>query len=429
MYKIGETTGICSICEEKVKADIYQRNGKVIIETKCVQHGKKISEHIWDDPEIYKNFIRCKTLKAEPAQTAVILTYKCNLNCPICLADANKLKFDDFKKKNLSKIHEGQTVLLTGGEPTVRKDLPKIISHLKKEKKRVVLLSNGVKLANMSYTLKLKRAGLNGVRLQFDATDDKDNLYIRGKKLFEIKKRAVKNLERLEIPVILCSVIIKKNIKSVQKLFNFAFKHSNIRSVSVNPLWKLGRYKENDFVASSDIIKKVSRIFNLRKKDWIDSTIFLTNLDKLLSFFFQRKRYFCKCNIKFIFIRDRKTVIPITRIFDIQKINNKIESAYSKQSRIEVALFFLYFIISQIIFNFLKNRHFRLLVLKVTLNLKNIFKKNFFFRYIFYSISVESFMTKENFDFNVSQDCNLNGLSPENSSLKPACLNRLNLTK
>lgn len=429
MKKIGSTESLCPACDKRIPAFIYQRDGEIVIEKNCSEHGKFATEHIWDDPEIYEAFSKTKTIGGRPAQTAVILTYRCNLNCPTCLADANQLKIPDFKRKYFSLIDGGRAVLLTGGEPTTREDLPTIIRSIKKRKMKTVLLSNGLKLADRSYALKLKKAGLDCVRLQFDTLNNQNNLYIRGKKLLSIKKRAIKNLEALGISIILSSVILKKNFNEMKSLFEFAARHPKIKSVSVNPLWKLGRYRESDLVPSSKIIREASKILNLKKKDWIESTLFLVNLDKFLALFGKRDRHFCKCNIKCLFIYWGKIALPLTRIFNLQEINRRIERLYESKSASKIASFLVYLLIKQFMLNFLMNKYFRLFILKFIFNLKNILKKDFSPLDIFRSVSVESFMTKENFDFNVSRDCNLDGLSPESLSPKPACLNRLNLTK
>lgn len=424
MKKIDSTKSICHICDKVVPAQIFLDRGRILIEKNCSEHGKFLAEHIWGDPEIYRSFARCKTLDGPPAQTAVILTYKCNLNCPICLANANKLKFPDFQKKHLPKARGGRAVLLTGGEPTVREDLAQIVRKIKKGGQKVVLLSNGIKLADKKYALKLKRAGLDWVRLQFDAIDERDSLYIRGKKLIALKKQVVRNLERLNIKTTLCTVVIHRNIDRLPQFFDFVFEHPKIRHVSVNPLWKIGRYQENDFVSSSAIIEKISRIFNLKKIDWIRSTIFLTDIDKFMSLFGNRHRYFCKCNIKCLLLRRQNEMVPITKIFDLKKIHFKLDRVWRGKSRLKMIGFLLYLLTSQVLLNFFRNRYFRIFVFRVLTNIGEVFKGKSLFANIFHSVSVEYFMTRENFDQNVSQACNLDGLSAENLEKQPACLNR-----
>ncbi len=424
MRKIDSTESVCHICNKKIPAIILRDKNQVFIEKKCPEHGKFIAEHIWGDIEIYRKFARHKAIEATPAQTAVILTYKCNLNCPICLANANKLKFSDFKIKNLTKAKGSKAVLLTGGEPTVREDLDRIIAKIKRGGQKVVLLSNGLKLADKKYALKLKRAGLDWVRLQFDAMDRQDSLHIRGRDLISLKRQAIKNLESLNIKITLCTVLIKRNLNKLPRFFNFVFKHPKIRHISANPLWKIGRYREEDFVSSREIIEKISTIFNLKKSDWIESTIFLIDLDNFMSLFGKRYRHFCQCNIKCLLLRDKEEMIPITKIFNLRKIHLKLTDLQLKKSFFKTIRFFLYLLINQVILNFLTNKYFRIFFLRCLANIKTLFQGKSLFSNIFYSVSVEYFMTKENFDLRVSRACNLDGLSPESLEKRPACLSR-----
>src|SRR5690606_34826840 len=77
-----------------------------------------------------------------------IITPRCNFKCPYC----KPLKGRIAEEISLSSIKEIISVLsemnlkyihLTGGEPTVRKDLPEIICAIKSKGIRVGLSSNG----------------------------------------------------------------------------------------------------------------------------------------------------------------------------------------------------------------------------------------------------------------------------------------------
>lgn len=423
-----KTKSVCNVCHRKIPAETFQKNGKILIKKRCEQHGSFISDHIWDDPEIFQRFSETKSIETDPAQMSIILTYRCNMDCPVCLANANKLDIPDFNVKDFKRIDHYKSILLTGGEPTIRKDLPQIINFLRKKKKKVVMLSNGIKLADRSYVRLLKQSGLSCVRLQFDSLDDQDNIYMRGKKCFSTKEAAIKNLEDYKIPIILSAVMLKnKSFRGMEKLFNFAFKHPRIRMISVNPLWKLGRYNEEDFVPSSKIIQEADRILGLKKRDWIESTILLVNLDKLLSIFTKRRRFFCMCNVKCLLIRQKNSFIPITRIFNVKKINEKIENIYQSKGLAKKLGILTALLANQLVVNFFTNKNFRFLLGKMLSNSKYLLKRDYLLLNPFYYLSVESFMATENFDFNVGSKCNLHGYFPGDPVPRPACLNRINL--
>jgi uncharacterized radical SAM superfamily Fe-S cluster-containing enzyme len=76
-------------------------------------------------------------------------------------------------------------VQLSGGEPTVRDDLPLLVSAAKEAGcSHVQLNTNGLRLAeDEEYVRTLADAGLSFVFLQFDGTDDAFYRALRGRDL------------------------------------------------------------------------------------------------------------------------------------------------------------------------------------------------------------------------------------------------------
>jgi len=417
---------ICDTCSKKIPAEIIQKDGKIFIKKHCPTHGKFIAKHVWDDPEIYKGISNIQTVRSEPAQIAINITFKCNLNCPVCYAKANELGIKDFELRDLRKVKRYNTVFLSGGEPTTRTDLPKIIKLLSKRKKRVVLLSNGLKIANKKYLQLLKNSGLGYLILQLDSLDEEVNLKIRGKKLLELKKRAIKNTKELEIPLFVYSTVLKgKSFDNLDELFKFTSKFNNVKAVGVNPLWRIGRYDKKDFIPSSEIIKKTCLILNIKKNDWVQSTSLLCNIDKLLSVVIKRKRLFSKCMMKCILLYSNNKYIPITRIFKTAEINNRIDKIYKRKSYLDLFFLLTFLIFDQIVLNFVRNRNFRIMVYQMFKNTKYLFKKNLLLFSPFRIVSLAIFPTKTNLDFDFVKDCNFYAISSSDLSPKPACIHQI----
>ena len=237
MKTINKTEGLCDKCLKRVPARTFEQDGAVFIEKNCDEHGKFVALHAWDDPDIHKGLVKISTLDSQPAQVVAALTYKCNLNCRVCYARANEVDVKDLKIEDLDKINDYPIVFLSGGEPTFRPDLPAIISQLKSKGKKIVMFSNGLKLANRKYTRLLKEAGLRCVILQFDTVDDGECEYIRGKKIVNIKRKAIKNMQATGLPVYLyCTMIKNRSVERMKEIFDFAAGYSVIRAISVNPL-------------------------------------------------------------------------------------------------------------------------------------------------------------------------------------------------
>ena len=78
-------------------------------------------------------------------ECAVITTYRCNARCKMCDIWKHPTKpEEEFDPEILKKIPKGMKRLnITGGEPTLRKDLIKIVEILNKKTNRLELVTNG----------------------------------------------------------------------------------------------------------------------------------------------------------------------------------------------------------------------------------------------------------------------------------------------
>lgn len=64
-------------------------------------------------------------------------------------------------------------IILTGGEPTLRDDLPELIAHTESNGQVVGLLSDGLKLVDQAYVQGLLQTGLDHLMLSLDPDDEK----------------------------------------------------------------------------------------------------------------------------------------------------------------------------------------------------------------------------------------------------------------
>ncbi len=82
----------------------------------------------------------------------------------------------------------------SGGEPTLREDLPELISYARKKFDHVEVDTNGLKMAESEeYCKEIESAGTSVVYLQFDAVTEEPYEKLRGQKLLAVKKKAIEN--------------------------------------------------------------------------------------------------------------------------------------------------------------------------------------------------------------------------------------------
>ncbi len=115
-----------------------------------------------------------------PVLSEIALTYRCQNRCFFCYAsspDRGRTVPDmttDEVKIILDKIVDQAqvpTVSFTGGEPTLRPDLPDLIAYAKSRGLRANLITNGIKCAKAVYVARLAGAGLDSAQVSLEAGD------------------------------------------------------------------------------------------------------------------------------------------------------------------------------------------------------------------------------------------------------------------
>lgn len=268
---IRKTASVCPVCLKRVVA--YQsedtKTHKVWQIKKCDEHGSfrnliwagKMPISKWrgnyptvgvnDAPLCPTNCGLCDDHLQKTCCVILEVTNRCNLKCKFCFAqggenDAEELSFEYLKQQIHNLVDSGRTLIqISGGEPTVREDLPQIIAEAKKAGcKYVQLNSNGIRIANEpGYIKKLKDAGLSFVFMQFDGVTDDIYRTLRGRNLFLTKCRAIANCAKENIGVTLVSTITPGvNDKQLGEILKFAVKHSPaVRGIHLQPVGYLGR--------------------------------------------------------------------------------------------------------------------------------------------------------------------------------------------
>ncbi len=94
--------------------------------------------------------------KFSPVFVSYLITNRCNLSCPFCIVGSSINVKGNRKEATLEKTKEifntpvlkkTLNIMLSGGEPTLVKDLEKIIRYLKSQKRFVSINTNGARLA------------------------------------------------------------------------------------------------------------------------------------------------------------------------------------------------------------------------------------------------------------------------------------------
>lgn len=270
---LGQTFALCPVCLRRLRARRVRREGGVYLERDCPEHGR-FSALVWRDHVDFARWTKnaekiggdgnencprdCGLCASHLRDTCCVLlevTNRCDLGtCAFCFADRAETSEDpsleEIERQIKKFARPGKTFLqLSGGEPTTRDDLPEIVRMAKRAGcKYVQLNSNGLRLAeDEEFVRALADAGLSFVFMQFDGMDDEIYRRLRGRQLFEIKKRAIERCARHGIgvtlvPTLVCGV----NDGKIGKILRFAAANSPaVRGVHFQPVCYLGRIPEN----------------------------------------------------------------------------------------------------------------------------------------------------------------------------------------
>lgn len=122
---------------------------------------------------------------------AADVTHRCNMACANCYLPNRDIPDMEIGRLEacLAALPRRINLRLIGAEPTMRRDLPEIVSMVRRLGHRPVLLTNGLRLARESYTRTLRDAGLRHVYISMNGADNDDwyevidNLRCAAKKL------------------------------------------------------------------------------------------------------------------------------------------------------------------------------------------------------------------------------------------------------
>ena len=157
----------------------------------------------------------------------VYITNRCNQNCLFCSADVNSsvCYIKEDKLKNIIEILKelslfSDSIKITGGEPTIRKDFLEIVKFAKKIGfQKIIIESNGQSFSNFVFAQKTIEAGANDFFISFHGYNKKlHDLLTQSPGSFLRTKQGIINLKKLNQRVRVNVVINTKNYKNLQKI-------------------------------------------------------------------------------------------------------------------------------------------------------------------------------------------------------------------
>ena len=156
-----KTLSICSTCYKRIPASIVIRDGAAYMVKNCPVHGEQ--EHLIDPDASIVIDNHNTTTEGINKAILVPITDKCNLSCKWCYTSDVKTEEKTAEYYNNLLIDlklQGYAFLLSGGEPTVRKDFHGFCNDLHINGWPIVTMSNMIAFADESFMKDCFNVGL-----------------------------------------------------------------------------------------------------------------------------------------------------------------------------------------------------------------------------------------------------------------------------
>ncbi len=210
----------------------------------------------------------------------ISLTDRCNFRCFYCLPNGEPplarketiLTFEEIAYLSEIFVSLGiEKIRLTGGEPLIRKDVPKLVAEIAKLKPAMndlALTTNGFDFPRHAEALKL--AGLDRVTISLDSLKRENFLDITGVDALEKVLTAVGSAKEHGFePVKINAVIVRgRNDNEIVDFARFARDHAlSFRFIEFMPLDSGHEWSREMVVSGREIRDTIEKVFPLKLKE------------------------------------------------------------------------------------------------------------------------------------------------------------------
>jgi 7,8-dihydro-6-hydroxymethylpterin dimethyltransferase len=308
MNTLGITHSVCNICRQLVPAKVCTDGTTVFFQKFCSEHGYSQNK-VHSDLTTYlqtQRYVKpawvpneysgrsntpcpsgcglCSRHEQHLCMPIVEITSRCDLTCPICIADAGSdwdMTCEEFHKimDQLIRAEKQIDVLnISGGEPLLHPRLLDLLDEAlrRPEIVRVSISTNGMALLRhptLAHELHKRNVVIS---LQFDGFDDTTYEILRGQKLLTQKLDILSILAETQISTSLTVTVADRiNTDQLPHIIDYLFCHPHIISMMIQPLAYSGRGSHFrgriDRLTIPDIVKRLGDMGDnrIRSSDFV----------------------------------------------------------------------------------------------------------------------------------------------------------------
>jgi radical SAM protein with 4Fe4S-binding SPASM domain len=181
-----------------------------------------------------------------PLRMDLALAFRCQNDCVHCYAGGphktEELTTEDWRRV-IDRIHEIGVFIatFTGGEPTLRDDLPQLLQHAQNKGIVTGLITNGRRLEDKDYVETLKKAGLDFVQVTLESHEPDIHDLITGTKgSWKETVQGIRNAVAARVYVSTNTTLNKHNAPSFLETIDF-IKQLGVSSFGSNSLIYSGK--------------------------------------------------------------------------------------------------------------------------------------------------------------------------------------------
>lgn len=187
--------------------------------------------------------------------TILPIVNHCNQNCLFCAA---KGRDDNLALRHIYQCidREEDSLVISGGEPTLSRDLFKIIKYAQKRDLNIELQTNGITLSYYDLAKKLMEAKIDLFNINFPSHLERlTDKITQTEGFFKRRSEGVKNLQRLKTKIRLTHIINSLNFRYLEEFVDYIknnfdaidyiqFSFIKIQGNTKKNLWIVPLYRE-----------------------------------------------------------------------------------------------------------------------------------------------------------------------------------------
>lgn len=206
---------------------------------------------------IEERYILSEDTKFQNIIVSLEMTHRCNLHCIHCCIDAqnNLSEKEDLSTEQVLEIFNKFiqwnpiAIMLSGGEPMIRKDFYELLKYLRKNYKGKIILATNGTFINDKNVSKLCES-CDQIDISLDGVDEETTSLIRGKGVFDKVIKAINLIKATGFDKVTLSIVISDKSAHLEEKFKLLAKRLGVKPI-IRLFSPVGRGEKYEHVISN----------------------------------------------------------------------------------------------------------------------------------------------------------------------------------